>query len=322
MDRRSCLEALGLAAAAAVASPISGWSADVDPDAPSPGRNLRREGVRSRLGLQLFTVRDLLQKDPESTLRAVAAIGYAEVEMFGFGGNVFIKDPLFGHTPRQMRRLLDDCGLRVPSTQIADRADVVPAIAAAAAELGIEHLIIGMPSEFLSVTPSGPVISGVHDVDQIKRLAERLNGLGATCHMHGLGFGYHNHHMEFAIVGGRRAYDLLLELTEPDLVRMELDVGWVTAAGADPLAYLDQHPGRFIACHLKDFDAKRPPAADRSKSPIPDMVRMVAPGDGAVDFPKILNAMDRVGVRHGYVECDLPDDGMDVARRGFRYLSK
>lgn len=281
-----------------------------------------RSGVRAHLGLQLFTVRDLLLKDPEATLRAVGAIGYTEVEMFGFGGNVFIKDPLFGRSARQMRQLLNDCRLRVPSTQISDRADAIPSIAATVGDLGVEYLVIGMPSEFLTVTPNGPVISGVRDLDQVKRLAERLNALGATCRAEGLGFGYHNHHMEFVVVDGRRAYDVLLELTEPDLVRMELDVGWVTAAGADPAAYLARYPGRFIGCHLKDFDAKRPLATDRSKSPIPDMVRMVAPGDGTVDFAAVLREMDRTAVPHGYVECDLPDDGMDVATRGFGYLSR
>ena len=182
VNRRTCLQAF----AAALASRV------LQANAPGP------------LGLQLFTVRDLLQQDPERTLRAIGAIGYTEVEMFGFGGNVFIKDPLFGRSASQMRQLLDDCRLRVPSTQIADRADSIPAIAATVLELGVEYLVIGMPSDFLTVTPTGPVISGVQGRDQIRRLAERLNAMGTMCHAHGLRFGYHNHHMEFAAIDGRR----------------------------------------------------------------------------------------------------------------------
>ena len=282
MDRRRCLKVAGLAAGAALWRRESNFAAGLSREFAFSLKQPHKDGIRSRLGLQLFTVRQLLQKDAEATFRAVAAIGYSEVEMFGFGGNAFIQDPLFGRTPRQVRQLLDDCRLRVPSTQIAGSLNNVDAIAATIAELGIEHLIVGMPPEFLTVTPNGPVVSGVKDADQIKRLAERLNIMGSTCRASGLGFGYHNHHMEFAPIGGQLAYDLLLKETEPDLVRMELDVGWVQAAGVDPLPYLAQYPGRFIACHLKDFDPARPLPADPSRIPIANMVRMVAPGDGKI----------------------------------------
>ncbi len=280
----------------------------------SPGR------VQSALGLQLFTVRELLQKDLEGTLAHVAAMGYAEVEMFGFGGNAFIEDPLFGVTAVELRRILDQHGLVVPCTQISGRVDDIGPIAEVAHELGIRHLIIGMPREFLSITPKGPVVSEIKDRDQILHLAERLNRLGSSSRANELRLGYHNHHMEFAHLGSGRAYDLLLERTDPELVRMELDVGWAKAGGVEPHDYLARYPGRFVSCHLKDYAPDRPLPADSTGAPIPDMLRMVAPGDGVVDFVKVLAEMDRQHIEHGFVECDVPSDAMDVARRGIRYL--
>ena len=100
---------------------------------------------------------------------------------------------------------------------------------------------------------------------------------------------------------------------------MELDVGWARAGGVEPHDYLARYPGRFVSCHLKDFAPDRPLPSD-SGAPIADMERMVAPGDGVVDFAKVLAEMDRQGIGHGFVECDLPDDAMEVAGRGIRYL--
>jgi sugar phosphate isomerase/epimerase len=273
-----------------------------------------------RFGLMLFTVRDLLRKDLEDTLAAVAALGYTEVEMFGFGGNAFIEDPLFGVSAVEMRGILDRLGLSAPCAQISGRLDDSGPIADTAHTLGIRHLIVAMPRELLTITPKGPVVSEVESADQIQRIAEHLNRLGSVCRRDGLGLGYHNHHMEFARLEAARAYDVLVLSTDPELVQMELDVGWAKAGGVEPQDVLARYPGRFVSCHLKDFAPDRPLPEDLSGSPIPNMARMVAPGDGAVDFVKVLAEMDRQGIEHGFVECDLPQDGMEVARRGIRYL--
>jgi sugar phosphate isomerase/epimerase len=300
MDRRTCLKTLGAAALGAGA--------------------LSAKSVRSRLGLQLFTVREGLARDVEGTLGEVAALGYAEVEMFGFGGNAFIQDPLFGLTAREWRRILDAHGLEAPMTQISGRVEDPRPLADSAHTLGIRTLVVAMASEFLTMTPDGPTVSGVKDEEQVLRIAERLNRLGSLCRGEGLSLGYHNHHMELAPLGSSTAYDLLLERTDRDLVRMELDVGWARAGGAAPEEILAHYPGRFASCHLKDFAPDLPIPPDLPKAPIPDMRRMVAPGDGVVNFVKVLAEMDRQGVEHGFVESDLAADGMDVARRGIRYL--
>jgi sugar phosphate isomerase/epimerase len=217
-----------------------------------------------------------------------------------------------------MRQILDRHRLAAPCTQISGRVEDVGPIAEDAHTLGIRYLVVAMAPEFLTLTPAGPVVSGVESEDQIRGLAERLNRLGSKAKNEGLQLGYHNHHMEFAPLGETRAYDLLLQRTDPSLVRMELDVGWARAGGVLPEEVLAGYPGRFLSCHLKDFDPHR--RVPTPAPPIPDMSRMTAPGEGVVDFARVLAEMDRQGIAHGFVECDLPEDAMEEARRGIRYL--
>lgn len=318
MDRRACIKLGSLAAGAWLAGPAC--------LRPTPERGGRAgepsvaPSIRDNLGIQTFTVRALLDADPVGTLRALAGIGYRELEMVGFGGSIFLDDPLYGHSPRAFKMVLDDLGLRVPTTQFSGQAENLAEIADTVTQIGVAYMVEAMAGEFLSVTPDGPVVSGVTDLDQVKRVADRLNARGEICRRSGVGFAYHNHHMEFVSVDGRVAYDVLIENTDAELVALELDAGWTKVAGVDAHEYLERFPGRYIACHLKDFDASRPLGARSARSPIPEMTQLVPPGDGTVDHGRLLAAMDRTGVRHGYVEVDLPDDALDAARRGYAYL--
>jgi sugar phosphate isomerase/epimerase len=309
MDRRGCLKLLAGSAWLAGASRVR-----ADGAVPAAG------SIRDRLGFQLFTVRDLLDEDPAGTLEALAAIGYRELEMVGFGGSIFLEDPLYGYRPADFKRMLDDLGLRVPSTQFSGRAENLAEIAETAGQIGVEYMVLGMASDFLSVTPEGPVVTGVTGMDQIKRIAERLNGFGEAFRASGMSFAYHNHHMEFARLGEEVAYDVLLANTDPALVKLELDVGWAKVAGVNGEVYLDRYAGRYIACHFKDFDPRRPRGEPSARSPIPEMTQLVPPGDGIVEFDKVMAAMDRTGVKHGFVEIDLPDEPLEAARRGYRHL--
>ena len=313
MDRRTCIKLALLAAGGLLSnSNLAQSSAST-----SSGRG---GGIRGNLGFQLFTVRHLLADDFRGTLEAIAAIGYREFEMVGFGGSIFLEDPLYGYTPKGLRQLLDDLGVRVPSAQFSGRAENPGQIAETAKEIGIEYLILGMPPEFLSITPDGVTVTGVTGLDQVKRIVDRLNGFGETFRQHGVGFAFHNHHMEFACVGEETAYDFIMRHTDPDLVKMELDAGWAAVAGVDASDYLVRYPGRFIATHMKDYDPDRPRSEASDRAPIPEMTQLVTPGDGKVNFGTIMAEMDRTGVRHAYVEVDLPDDALATARRAFHYL--
>ncbi|MDE0156397.1 MAG: sugar phosphate isomerase/epimerase [Gammaproteobacteria bacterium] len=311
MDRRTCIKLALLAAGGLLSNSNL---------AQSSTSSRRGGGIRENLGFQLFTVRHLLADDFRGTIEAIAAIGYREFEMVGFGGSIFLDDPLYGYSAREFRYLLDDLGVRVPTAQFSGRAENLGRIAATAKEIGIEYLILGMPPEFLSITPDGVTVTGVTGLDQVKRIVDRLNGFGETFRQHGMGFAFHNHHMEFACVGEETAYDFIMRHTDPDLVKMELDAGWAAVAGVEASDYLVRYPGRFIATHMKDYDPGRPRSEASDRAPIPEMTQLVTPGDGAVDFGAIMAEMDRTGVRHAYVEVDLPDDALATARRAYHYL--
>lgn len=311
MDRRTCIKLALLAAGSLLSNSTLAQSS------VSSGR---RGGIRENLGFQLFTVRHLLAEDFRGTLEAIAAIGYREVEMVGFGGSIFLDDPLYGYTASEFRYLLDDLGVRVPTAQFSGRAQNLEQIAATAKEIGIEYLILGMPPEFLSITPDGVTVTGVTGIDQVKRIVDRLNNFGEAFRQQGIGFAFHNHHMEFTCVGEETAYDYIMRHTEPDLVKMELDAGWAAVAGVEAADYLVRYPGRFIATHMKDYDPARPRSEASDRAPIPEMTQLVMPGEGTVDFGTIMAEMDRTGVRHAYVEVDLPDDALATARRAYHYL--
>ncbi len=267
-------------------------------------------------------VRDLLQKDIRGTLTALSTMGFSELEMFGFGGgSVFIEDPFFGLKLPEFKQLIGDLGLTIPTVHYSGNAEQVPQNAALALEIGAGHLIQAMAPDFIRRTPEGAVVSGVKDADQMRSIAANLNALGTACKASGIGFAYHNHHMEFAQLGDVRGYDILLAETDPALVQMELDIGWARAAGVDGADYLERFPTRFIACHLKDFNPAIPLPAASASAPIPEMIQMVTPGEGVVDFGRTLAVMRKNGIQHGYIEVDLPQgDPLDVCRRGYDSL--
>jgi sugar phosphate isomerase/epimerase len=102
--------------------------------------------------------------------------------------------------------------------------------------------------------------------------------------------------------------------TDPALVKIELDVGWLALAGVDPVAYLRRHAGRVIACHLKDYD----PAI---ATDVPQR-KLVEPGAGTIDFAAVVAAMNDTGVAHGFIEIDVADDPMGAVRRGHAHLQR
>lgn len=275
------------------------------------------------IGAQLFTVRELLKQDPRGTLETMARIGFKEIELFGFGGrSTWISDPLFGMTPAEFKKLLGDLGLTVPTVHFSATEDVVDRVAAVALEIGAHHLIQAMASDFIKHDGNMPIVSGVKDKAQVLKLADSWNRLGEKCKRAGIGFAYHNHHMEFAQLGDEIAYDVMLANSDPELVRLEMDIGWAAVAGIDGTEYLDKFPQRFIACHLKDYNPQLPKEAPSAKAPIPEQLQLIPPGEGTIDFNKVLAAMQRNGVKHGYVEIDVPvGDPMDNCRRGYNYLA-
>ena len=241
-----------------------------------------------RLGLQLYTMRDLMERDVARTLEKVAAVGYREVEFTGY----------FGESPAGLRMLLDAVGLEAPSSHVSlEDLTKDPARTFDAAEV-IGHRYLVVPS----LDPEDR-----RSLDDYRRVAATLNRAAENASARGLRVGYHNHDFELAPIDGLLPYDVLLSETDPTLVYFEMDFYWMTRGGADPLAYFERHPGRFHLCHLKDMDRRS---------------GMTDVGAGRIDFRKILHHREAAGLRHFYVEHDHPSDPLGSIRVSYAFLQR
>lgn len=249
----------------------------------------------AKVGLQLYTVRDLMKQDFEGTLANVAQIGFREVEFAGY----------FDHTPAQVRAILDKNGLTSPATHVSydSTGDGWDSTLHTARLVGHEFVVCAWINEEVRKTP-----------DDWQRVCDRFNRAGQAAHDAGLQFAYHNHNFEFVpLADGRRPYDLLLEHTDPKLVRLEVDLFWITFGGADPLAYFTKYPGRFPLVHVKDMMSK--PAPDVT----PDKV-MADVGRGSIDWKGIFAHSSQGGIEHYFVEHDQPADPLASIRTSYQYL--
>jgi len=238
-----------------------------------------------RIGIQVYTVRSLMPKDPEGTLAALAQIGYTEVELAG----------LYGLQPAAMRQMLDRHGLAAVSGHMSlkdMRRDWNRALDDAAT-LGQHYIVCSSIDE------------SERTADGFRRAANDLNGLAATARQHGMQLGYHNHMYEFATVDGGVPYEILLTGTDPQLVQMEVDLMWMTKGGGDPIAYFDRYPGRFPMVHVKDM----------TKAGV-----MCDVGQGSIDFAAIFAHSERAGIKHYFVEHDEPPAPIADARVCYEYL--
>jgi sugar phosphate isomerase/epimerase len=248
------------------------------------------------IGLQLYSVRDLLPKDLEGTLKKVAADGYTEVEAAGY----------YHKTAPEFRKALDEAGLRCVSTHHA-LGDLKPHLDERieyAHTLGLEYIVCPSP------TRKDPNAKGPLDLEDWRWAAGEFNQIGEKVKAAGMTFGYHNHTPEFGTEGGVTFYDELLRLTDPKLVVFEMDCGWVHAAGRDPVEYLKKSPERFPLLHIKDL----------TKSANGEF-RSAVLGQGTMDYAPILRAA--TGLKHYFIEQEEFDiDPIVALREDADYMRK
>lgn len=244
-----------------------------------------------RVGIQLYSVRQHVQRDLPGTLAQLSQIGYRDVEFAGYGGR----------TPAQTRELLEQNRLAAPSTHIGyDQLG-------ANWDRSLDDAV-ARGHQFITIPWLPDNVRG--SAESWKRVAREFNVAGERARARGLGFAYHNHDFEFTRVDGAVPFDILLAETDPAAVSFEMDVYWTVKAGGDPLAYLRRHPTRFTMLHIKD-SAGAPNHAQ------------VDVGSGTIDFASILrlDAAQRRTVKHVFVEHDQPPDPMAFAKKSFEYLS-
>lgn len=259
------------------------------------------------IGLQLYTVRDAMAKDPAGTLAQLAKIGYNSVEGATYTGS----QKFYGMTPKEFAALLKQNGMIMPSSHYRlgeEQMNGAPAMGTMlhewdravddAAAAGVKYMVCA----YLSEAERG-------NLDHYKYVADQLNKAGERCQKAGLQLCYHNHDFEFAAQDGKLPYDLLMA-TDPKLVKMELDLYWVAKAGQDHLALFKQHPGRFPLWHVKDMD----------KTPKKFFTEV---GNGSIDFKKIFAHANEAGLKYFFVEQDsTPGSPFDSVTQSIAYIKK
>ena len=280
--------------------------------------SVRANPLNQDIGLQLYTVADELGKDFNGTLKQVAAIGYKQVELA----------QSFNKPAAELRSAFTDVGLTCSSAHIFDFQKTPAQFMDFAKELGAKFVVSSFnppPSAMAALHAGTPdftaflkVINGM-TLDDYKRSADACNKLGEEARKHGLQYAYHNHNAEFKTFGGVTALDTLIAATDPELVKLEMDCGWVAVAGYDPVAYLNKYPNRIRLLHIKAFKS----------GPItiilggPDQPEPTELGRGGIDYKPLFEAARKAGVEHYYVEQEPPFKDMssiEAAKVDYQFL--
>jgi sugar phosphate isomerase/epimerase len=274
---------------------------------------LRADPSRRSLGIQLYTVAADLAADLPGTLKALRKIGYRFVESAGFA-NLSAKD---------FRKALDTAGLRCPSSHLhftaADPGPLFEDAHAVGAHYAVSSILIAKPWDAPG-SDFGKTLSSL-TLDDFKRTAELANRIGAKAKQAGLQYAYHNHNFEFRDQGnGQTGYDLLLKETDPELVKFELDCGWMAAAGYSPVSYFRKYPNRYRMIHVKDFLLNGKPTTDLNG---PDRPKGTELGRGSIDYKPIFAAAGPAGIKYFFSEQEPPVVGMtelEAAKVNYGYM--
>jgi sugar phosphate isomerase/epimerase len=299
--------------------------------------------LADQIGLELWTVRDLTAKDFIGTLEKVAAIGYKEIEPATGYGNL---------TPKQFRSHLDRLGLRAPSTHsgitAGPDADVEKQLADSQV-MGIEYVSLSEPrpagaqqgqrrargaSAPAAMSPAAQrqqmaqfarATAQPRAADDVKQEAARYNKFGKLAEKYGIKLLIHNHTVEFIPCkdSDQLPYSILLAETDPSLVVFQMDIGWATVAGQNPIQLFQQHPGRFVLWHVKDAACLKslPPTSDQGGRMVE--ARLVPVGLGDIDYGEIFKYANVAGMKHFAVEQDSAADWGDsiaAARVSYEHM--
>jgi sugar phosphate isomerase/epimerase len=247
------------------------------------------------IGLQLYSLRDIIGKDPKGVLDKVASFGYKELETYSYRDG-----QIFGMAYGDFGKYVKGLGMKVVSghyglDQIG--GDTWTKAVADAKAIGMEYMIV-------------PYIQDTDrkSIDDYKKICANLNKAGEVCNKNGIRFGYHNHAFEFETLDGQIPYDVMLKELDVKNVGMELDIFWVVNAGQDPVKLFEKHPGRFEQWHVKDMDK-----TDKNKN--------ADVGTGSIDYKALFAKAKLSGMKHFYVEQEsYPGASIDSIEASAKYL--
>ena len=258
------------------------------------------------IGLQLYTVRDAMAADPVASLAKVAKVGYTSVEGATYTGS----ELFYGMSAMQFAAVLKDNGLIMPSAHYRLGEEMVNGTAQKgtllndwqkavddASAVGIKYMVCA----YLSTAERG-------NLDHYKKIGSDFNKAGEICKKAGIQLCYHNHDFEFIMENGQYPYEVLLANTDKSLVKMEMDLYWVTKANQDPIKLINEHPGRFPLWHVKDMDH----TPNRMFTEV---------GHGIIDFKMIFKHADKAGLKYFFVEQDqTPGDPFVSIQQSYDYI--
>jgi sugar phosphate isomerase/epimerase len=225
-------------------------------------------------GIQLWSVRDDLAKDPKGVLKQLSSYGYKQIESFEGGKGMF-----WGMSNTEFKAEMDNLGMKIISSHCDINKDFEKKAAEAAA-IGMKYLIC-------------PYKGPQKDLDAFKKFADEFNQKGEICKKSGIRFAYHNHDYSFATLNGEMGQDVMMKNTDASLVDFELDMYWVVAAGQDIETWLKKYPKRFRLCHVKDR---------KKGAPLTDKDESVVVGTGSIDYPRILKTAKKLGMEYYIIE--------------------
>lgn len=253
-------------------------------------------GTLNSFGIQLYTLRDVIGKDPKGVLKQVADMGYKEIESYEGEKGMF-----WGMKNTEFKKYMDDLGMTIVASHCSLDKDFERK-ADEAGEIGMSYLI-------------DPWIGRQKEMDVFRKKAEDFNRAGEICKKVGLRYGYHNHAYSFEPLEGSLPQDVLMQNTDPDLVDFELDIYWVYTAGADPIEWLEKYPNRFRLCHIKDR---------KKDAPEGDGDQTIVAGQGQIDFAKILKVAKKQGMKYYLVEQEQYNGmtSLKAAELNAEYLKK
>ena len=256
-------------------------------------------------GIALYTLRDTMGKDPRGVLQAVADLGYEYIEAAGYADGKY-----YGMSPADFKQMLDEVGLKPMSSHQSSmtRENAKQEVADAKAA-GFEYIVIPVPPE--GIFFYDPATQSLGMKGTVAEASDIINTIAAEAAAQGMKALYHNHDFEFQEnAEGIVPMDYFIEHSDPDQLNFQMDLYWVTKAGADPVDYFNRYPGRFKAWHVKDMDAQG---------------RFAPVGTGSIDFARILAAREQSGMEFYLVEQDAtfnesPMEAIEISHRGLEEI--
>lgn len=237
-----------------------------------------------QMGLQLFTIRDAMEKDPVGSLKKVADLGYADLETYGYD---VATDSYYGYKAKAFKQILDDLNLTATSghygfSDYFEKSDENLRSYVAQCIEGAQAL----DKKYITWPWLHPQY---RTLENFKLLAEKLNTIGEQVAAAGMGFAYHNHDFEFTAYSGQTAYDIILKRTDPQLVKLQMDLYWVMhSSQSSPAELIARHPGRYVMWHIKDMDKNTR-----------DYTEL---GNGSIDYRGMLSGINTDALKYYYLE--------------------